>query len=243
MAILKTITLPDGRTLTYELVRKRVKNVNFRAKDDGIVYVSANSRVSVKEVERFLTERADFFFGAFERLQAREKRSEINTETVNWLGREYPVRIIHNARECAVLDEIECRVFTRLGGDAEYVLSLIQRAVAERFAALCRELNEEVRAELQRNGLTPPPTQITIKDMKTRWGSCSYTKGHISINIRLAAYPRETALSVFWHEYAHYWHHDHSKRFYDFLLRLYPDYYRWNDLLKEKNTNPAKSFP
>lgn len=234
MIELKYITLPDGRTLTYELVRKRVKNVNFRAKDDGIVYVSANSRVSVKEVERFLTERADFFFGAFERLRAREKRSEVNTETVNWLGQEYPVRIIHNARECAVLDEIECRVFTRLGGDAEYVLSLIQRAVADRFAALCRELNEEVRAELQRNGLTPPPTQITIKDMKTRWGSCSYAKGHISINIRLAAYPRETVLSVFWHEYAHYWHHDHSKRFYDFLLRLYPDYYRWNDLLKEK---------
>lgn len=234
MIRLKTITLPDGRTLTYELIRKRVKNVNFRAKDDGIVYISANSRVSVKEVERFLTERADFFFGAFERLRSREKRSEINTETVNWLGREYPVRIICNARECAVLDEIECRVFTRLGGDREYVLSLIQRAVAERFAALCRELNEEVRAELQRRGLTPPPTQITIKDMKTRWGSCSYTKGHISINVRLAAYPRETVLSVFWHEYAHYRYHDHSKRFYDFLLKLYPDYYKWNNLLKEK---------
>lgn len=231
---MKTMTLPDGRTLTYELVRKRVKNVNFRAKDDGIIYVSANSRVSVKEVERFLTERADFFFGAFERLRAREKRSEINTETVNWLGQEYPVRIIHNARECAVLDEIECRVFTRLGGDAEYVLSLIQRAVADRFAVLCRELNEEVRAELVRRGLTPPPTQVTIKDMKSRWGSCSYTRGHISINIRLAAYPRATVLSVFWHEYAHYWHHDHSNRFYDFLLDMYPDYFRWNDLLKEK---------
>lgn len=231
---MKTITLPDGRTLTYELIRKRVKNVNFRAKDDGIVYVSANSRVSVKEVERFLTERADFFFGAFERLRAREKRSEINTETVNWLGLEYPVRIIHNARELAVLDETECRVFTRLGGDSEYVLSLIQRAVAERFAALCTELNAEVRAELERRGLTPPPTRITIKDMSSRWGSCSYTKGHISINIRLAAYPRETVLSVFWHEYAHYRYHDHSKAFYDFLLDMYPDYYKYNDLLKEK---------
>ena len=73
------------------------------------------------------------------------------------------MRIIHNARECAVLDEIECRVFTRLGGDGKYVLSLIQRAVAERFAALC-----------------------------------------------------------------------HSKRFYDFLLKVYPDYFKWNDLLKEK---------
>lgn len=167
-------------------------------------------------------------------MRTREKRSEINTETVNWLGKEYPVRIIHNARELAVLDEIECRVFTRLGGDGEYVLSLIQRAVADRFTALCRELNEEVRAELMRCGLTPPPTQITIKDMKSRWGSCSYTRGHISINIRLAAYPRETVLSVLWHEYAHYWHHDHSRKFYDFLLDMYPEYFRWNDLLKEK---------
>lgn len=231
---MKTISLPSGKTLTYELVRKRVKNVNFRAKDDGIVYVSANSRVSVKEIERFLTERADFFFGAFERLQKRERRSGINTETVSWLGREYPVRIIHNAREIAVLDEIECRVFTRLDGDAEYVLSLIRRAVAERFAALCRELNGEVRGELERCGLTPPPTLITIKDMKTRWGSCSYTRGHISINVRLAAYPRETVLSVLWHEYAHYWHQDHSRKFYDFLLDMYPDYHKYNDLLKEK---------
>lgn len=230
---MKTITLPSGKTLTYELVRKRVKNINFRAKNDGIVYVSANSRVTVKEVERFLTERAGFFFGAFERLRKREKRSEINTETVNWLGQKYPVRIIQNARECAVLDETECRVFTRLGNDGEYVLSLIRRTVAERFAALCRELNDEVRAELVRRGFTPPPTLIAIKDMKSRWGSCSYTKGHISINIRLAAYPRETVLSVFWHEYAHYWHHDHSDRFYDFLLKMYPDYYRWNDLLKK----------
>ncbi len=132
------------------------------------------------------------------------------------------------------MDEIECRVFTRLGGDGEYVLSLIRRAVADRFAVLCRGLNEEVRAELMRRGLTPPPTKITIKDMKSRWGSCSYTRGHISINIRLAAYPQETVLSVFWHEYAHYWHHDHSQRFYDFLLDMYPDYFRWNDLLKEK---------
>lgn len=211
-----------------------MKNVNFRAKENGIIYVSANSRVSVKEVEKFLAERADFFIEAFEKLRAREKRSEPNTETVNWLGREYPVRIIHNARECAVLDEIECRVFTRLGNDAAYVLSLIQRAVADRFGALCRELNDEVRAELTRRGFAPPPTLITIKDMKSRWGSCSYTRGHISINIRLAAYPRQTVLSVFWHEYTHYWHHDHSRGFYNFLLEMFPEYYKWNDLLKEK---------
>lgn len=233
MIRLKTIRLPDGRTLTYELTRKRVKNINFRPKSDGVVYVSANSRATVKDIERFLNERADFFFGAFEKMRNYKDKSEINTTSVNWLGREYPVRVIPNARELAVLDENECRVFTRLGENAEYVLELIRRAVSARFSELCREINAEVLAELEKDGIKPPPTQITIKDMKSRWGSCSYTRGHISISARLAVYPRETVKAVFWHEYAHYWHHDHSKGFYDFLKTHYPDYFKWHEFLKE----------
>ena len=230
---MKTITLPDGRELTYELTRKRVKNINFRAKENGIVAVSANSRATVREIESFLIQRADFFLNAFEKLKARERKSEISARSVNWLGREYPVRIIQNSRECALIDESEIRVFTMCGDDPEYVLGLINKAIDTRFLALCRELNAEVTAELTKRGLKPPPTRITIKDMKSRWGSCSYTRGHISINRRLAAYPRETVLSVFWHEYSHYWHHDHSDSFYSFLLALFPDYFRWNDLLKK----------
>lgn len=232
-ANLKTITLSDGRKLTYELTRKRVKNINFRPKEDGVVYVSANSRATIAEIERFLNDRADFFFGAFEKLQNRERKNEINVNSVSWLGKEYPVRIIQNARELAVFDESECRVFTRLGNNSEYVLELIQKAVTQRFSELCRELNAEVLAELERDGLKSPPTQITIKDMKSRWGSCSYTHGNISINVRLAAYPRETVKAVFWHEYAHYWHHDHSRKFYDFLRTHYPEYFKWHKLLKE----------
>lgn len=232
MVLLKTIILSDGREISYELTRKRVKNVNFRAKEDGIVHVSAGARVTVKEIEYFLIQRADFFLDAFDKLRERENKSSVNTESVNWLGREYPVRIIQNAREIAVFDKTECRIFTRERDNKEYILSLIQRAVNDRFLELCREINAEVRAELAENGLSVPPTQITIKDMKTRWGSCSYMRGHISINIRLAAYPRETVKSVFWHEYAHFWHHDHSRAFYAFLEKYYPEYYRWNNLLK-----------
>lgn len=230
---MKTVKLSDGRTLTYELTRKRVKNINFRPKEDGVVYVSANTRATVAEVERFLREHADFFFGAFEKLRQRAEKSDININTVTFLGREYPVRVIQNARETAVVDESECRVFTRLGDDSEHILGLIRRAVTQRFTELCREINAEVREELARDGLAPPPTRITLKDMKSRWGSCSYTRGHISINIRLAAYPRETVKAVFWHEYTHYWHHDHSERFYAFLRQHYPEYYKWHELLKE----------
>lgn len=228
---IRTVTLPDGRELRYELTRKRVKNVNFRPKAGGIIQVSANSRVTIAEIERFIAERAEYFFGAFERIRSREESRDVRSDSVKWQGREYPVRVIENSRECAVFEEDECRVFTR-HPDEEHITSLIEKAVRVNFCVLLGDLNEQVRRTLEEKGFAPPPTRITVKDMSSRWGSNSYTRGHISMNIRLAPYPRETVLSVLWHEYAHYWHHDHSKRFYDFLLAMYPEYYRWNGLLK-----------
>lgn len=230
---MKTLSLPDGREISYELTRKRVKNINLRLRQDGTISVSAPQRVSVKHIEELLLSRAEDFLKAAERQEQRERKTDFSSlKSVNWLGREYPVVFIQSSRESALLDETELRVFTRRTEDEEYLRSLVKKAVADNFVRLCGELNEQVRTALASRGLTPPPTRITVKDMRTRWGSCSYTRGHISINIRLAAYPRETVLSVFWHEYAHYWHHDHSARFYAFLLEQYPEYYRWNGLLK-----------
>ena len=227
----KTVNLPDGRSVSYTLTRKPVKNINFRVSENGIVSVSANSRVSVKFIEELIEKRADFFLNAAERLKNRAELFEANLNSVRYLGRDYPVRIIENSREIAVLDESECRVFTK-SKDKKYIKSLLENAVLTRFKALCEELDREVRNTLREKGFPPPPAKITIKDMKSRWGSCSYYKGHISINSRLAAYPKETVLSVFYHEYAHFRCHDHSKAFYDFLLMIYPEYYEHNRTLK-----------
>ena len=229
---MKTITLPDGREISYEIVRKNIRSIIFRIKQDGVVYVSASPRVTEGYIEELLSKRGAHLLESAERLRRREERSEIGADNVNWLGGSYPVRVYSSFRECAAIEQSECRVFTMRTDDREHIAELIRRMVAERFAALCGELDREVRDGLAAGGLTPPPTRITIKDMSSRWGSCSYNRGHISINIRLAAYPRETVLSVLWHEYAHYWHHDHSERFYAFLERFFPEYRRWNGLLK-----------
>lgn len=228
---IRTVTLSDGRTIRYTLTRKAVKNINFRPKSDGVVRVSANSHVTIADIERFIGERADFFFRAFEKLQARDESRVQHADKVRWLGRDYPVRVIDSSRECAVIEDEECRVFTRRP-DAENLAVLIDRAVRTRFRALAEELNAQVRHTLEERGYSPPPTRLTVKDMKSRWGSNSYMRGHISLSIHLAPYPRDTVLSVLWHEYAHYWHHDHSPRFYAFLTAMYPEYFKWNNLLK-----------
>ncbi len=229
---MKTLILKDGYEIRYELTRKRVKNINFRIAADGVIRVSANSRVSEKYITDHIQSHSAEFVRAIEKTLARQSRiSNDSTDTVRWLGKEYAVELINDGGEYAELVDDMLRLYT-LSNDERDRLDLIEHWRSNAFVELLKELNDEVRNILIADGRTPPPTVITIKVMKSRWGSCSYNRGRISINYRLAAYPRETVLGVLWHEYIHYWHHDHQDGFYRQLLHYYPEYYKWDRLLK-----------
>lgn len=74
--------------------------------------------------------------------------------------------------------------------------------------------------------------RITIRNQKTRWGSCS-SKGNLNFNCLLMLTPPEVIDSVVVHELCHRKEMNHSKRFYEEVLRVYPDYWRCHDWLKE----------
>ncbi len=68
----------------------------------------------------------------------------------------------------------------------------------------------------------PYPT-LTIRHMKTRWGSCS-RHGRILINLRLIQAPLELIDYVIVHEVCHLKEHNHSKRYYLLLDTAMPDW-------------------
>ena len=73
---------------------------------------------------------------------------------------------------------------------------------------------------------------ITIRNQKTRWGSCS-SKGNLNFNCLLMLTPPEVIDSVVVHELCHRKEMNHSERFYKEVLRVYPEYHKWNRWLKE----------
>jgi len=70
--------------------------------------------------------------------------------------------------------------------------------------------------------------------MSSRWGSCAYTKGRITINKRLIAYPIAATEMVTLHELCHFVHPDHSKDFYALMQTLMPDWKARKKLLSSK---------
>ncbi|MBR0510802.1 MAG: M48 family metallopeptidase [Clostridia bacterium] len=74
--------------------------------------------------------------------------------------------------------------------------------------------------------------RITIRNQKSRWGSCS-AKGNLNFNCLLMLTPPEVIDSVVVHELCHRKEMNHSPRFYAEVRRVFPEYDRWNKWLKQ----------
>lgn len=73
---------------------------------------------------------------------------------------------------------------------------------------------------------------ITIRDQKTRWGSCS-SKGNLSFSWRLILAPPKVLDYVVVHELCHRLEMNHSPRFWALVESMIPDYKTHRKWLKE----------
>lgn len=74
--------------------------------------------------------------------------------------------------------------------------------------------------------------RITIRNQKTRWGSCS-AKGNLNLNCLLMLTPEEVQDYVVVHELCHRKQMNHSKQFWEEVGKILPDYRERRTWLKE----------
>ena len=74
--------------------------------------------------------------------------------------------------------------------------------------------------------------RITIRNQRSKWGSCS-SKGNLNFNCLLMLAPPEVLDSVVVHELCHRREMNHSQKFYAEVLRVFPTYRTQEKWLKE----------
>lgn len=90
------------------------------------------------------------------------------------------------------------------------------------------DLTREVEKEMN----ITKPYKVSIRNMKTRFGSNSKKTHSISYQLGLIHFDREIIRSVVVHELAHHYVRNHQKEFYKVVLTYCPNYYELNKKLK-----------
>jgi predicted metal-dependent hydrolase len=100
----------------------------------------------------------------------------------------------------------------------ELVQQLLKRWLHDRAQIVLGERLHEMSIKL---GMSY--SRLTVREQKTRWGSCS-TTGTISLNQRLILIPEHLMIYVIVHELCHTVVHAHSPEFWNLVGRYVPDY-------------------
>jgi predicted metal-dependent hydrolase len=218
--------LLSGRNIEYELERKRVKNINLRIRADGSVYVSANKSVSLNVVEDFLTSKSAYILDAIDKYADLAKYAQsdhkfVTGENYRYLGKELRLQVSQGTPNVHS-DGIYLYLAVNDVGDHKAKEELINKWYDRQCRELFPELVWRIHPVFSKYGVALP--KIAFREMSTRWGSCQPKRNSITLNKRLIETPRNCLEYVIMHEFIHYLQPNHSKKFYELLSTLMPDW-------------------
>ncbi len=164
-----------------------------------------------------------------EKIQARTRLPGLEPGTILFKGSPYQIEVQRAAQQKprVRIDEHARRVEVHLPDKVRAKPLLL---VEGEFRKLARAyLVNLVRSRAAQIGVQP--SAITIRDQRTRWGSCS-SRGTISLNWRLIMALFEVCDYVIVHELCHIREHNHSKSFWNLVESYCPDYKKSRKWLK-----------
>lgn len=251
-----TVPRPDGAPIPIIATKKRVKNFNLRVTSSGEVHASAPLGASRERIEAFVRRNSAWII---DRLARREQRQTTTDEPFSphsiialW-GKPITVQdaLDHNFE--SPVPRPKQATFASFMGAGEPD----ERSQARRHANLDGLTPEELQARIDQlyafevtaalrdmahtyeiaMGVTV--TRVSVRSMKTRWGSCTPKTGAIRIARELAAYPVECLDMVVAHELVHLLEPSHNQRFHSLLDTYCPG----NKALSQRLKQPPIDQP
>jgi predicted metal-dependent hydrolase len=191
----------------------RARSVRVAVEPDGTVVALLPPRATQRDAAAAVRELRPWIERRLRDAAARAERMTRPPGTVPCLGCE--LRVVAEPGRSRVHRQGDTLLAPLVGAGQEEALERWYRRAARAEIA--------PRLDAATGALGCSYTALTIRNQRTRWGSCS-AKGALSFNWRLLLAPEEIVDYVVWHEACHLVHLDHSPRFWALLARHQPAY-------------------
>ena len=207
------------------------KTLGITVTPDLDVLVKAPVDCSLDKIKEKLLEKAPWiirqqnFFLPF--YPKSTERKYIGGETHLYLGRQYRLKIEQNKVESVKLKGKFIIVTTT---DKLRVKQLVNewylQQARKNFYTIAQSLIDKFKK------YKAEPSSIVLREMPTRWGSCT-PKGKIILNPELIKAPKGCIEYVIIHELCHLVHYDHTQKFIDLQIKEMPDWEKWKSKLEK----------
>ncbi len=219
----------DGVTVNVERTDRK-KTVSIQV-GPGRVRVIAPIRLADRHIRRLLEKREPWIREQLLFQQSRPKPKEyVSGEPFTYLGKTYPLRVLGGDFPGVKLKNGTLAVSVpRPPAANEGDRGVREQLKKWYWNCAERHLREKTRARARLLGVTPK--SVSLRDYKSRWGSCG-VRGDIRYNWRIIiAAPRIVDYLVV-HEVCHLRHLNHSPKFWACVESQLPDYRDYRDWLK-----------
>ena len=223
-----------GVTIVYSWCHSRRRTLGMTVRPDKSVSVRVPLRTSLKAIREFVAQRAEWVLKVRKKMDARPTtllqeygRGAVFMFQGEALRLEFskgPDRSLHRHEGLLLLTVPEIPA-------EETICRMIDNWYRKQALDFVKERSVECHRIMLEEGIQLPP--ITIRSMKTRWGSYSYRTGRISLNLDLIRMPQACLDYVIIHELCHIKVRHHGPDFWRMVGRYVPDYLAVHRQLKQ----------
>lgn len=214
-----------SKRIDFHLEFTNRKSLGITVKPDLAVVVKAPVNTPVDKVKEMIRKKAPWiirqqsFFLAFHPKMT--DRKFVGGETHLYLGRQYRLKIITDRNENVKLKGKFIEVTT---SDKARVSQLVKDWYLQNAKKKLNSIALELIGKFEKYKVEP--NSIVLREMPTRWGSCT-PKGKIILNPELIKAPKGCIEYVIIHELCHLVHHNHTQKFIDLQTKEMPDWEKW----------------
>jgi predicted metal-dependent hydrolase len=231
--MVKKLKLGD---IHVDVVFKDIKNVHLSVHPPtGRVRISAPSRINLDTIRVFAISKLEWIKQQQKKLREQDRetpREYLDRESHYAWGKRYLLKVSEiDQTSCVELKHKRILLKVRPGTDEGKRQSILEGWYREQLKNALPPLIAKWEPLL---GVTVK--RFFVRRMKTKWGSCNPTAGHIRLNTELAKKPPECLEYIVVHEMAHLLEPTHNARFKALLDRFMP---KWQFYVEQLNRFPV----